>query len=455
MVLTSDKPWDPGVLDGEPPDVLDWYDTVSDLSPNNGQFDAVGNYRLHAMSSHCIADGEESASAAPTTICDLAESASAFHTPNFVVDGTDGHQVQCQLHDRQARTPDYKRLRPFFLHATADVVKRTFEATTQYARSVSSGKLMKKIFRSPFPALNVHRRREAVATDTVYSDTPAIDNGSEAAQIFIGRESLVADVYGVKTDKQFVKTLEDNIRRRGAMDKLISDGAKAEVSKRAHDILRSYCIEDWQSEPHYQHQNYAERRWGVIKPLVNFLLKKTGAPYSTWLLALEYVCYILNRTATPSLNWKTPLEVLEGDTPDISAIMQYEFWEPVYYRVGNKDEISFPSGPPEATGRFVGFASNVGHAMTFKILTEDTGKIIQRSILRTARDAATAPPESDNGSTVPEVVKARHDCTGPDPIHPMETIEARDLVGRTFLMPRQHNGQRFRAKIVEALSEKE
>ena len=63
----------------------------------------------------------------------------------------------------------------------------------------------------------------------------------------------------MKTDKQFVNTLEDNIRKRGAMDKLISDCAQVEESKQTHDILRAYAIDDWQSEPGYQHQNFAER----------------------------------------------------------------------------------------------------------------------------------------------------------------------------------------------------
>ena len=38
--------------------------------------------------------------------------------------------------------------------------------------------MLKKHCKSPFPALNVSRRNEPVATDTVYSDTPAINNGS-------------------------------------------------------------------------------------------------------------------------------------------------------------------------------------------------------------------------------------------------------------------------------------
>jgi hypothetical protein len=85
--------------------------------------------------------------------------------------------------------------------------------TTQYARGRVSDTL-KQHWR--FPACNVKRLNEPVATDTVFSDTPAVDCGVTAAQIFVGHESLVADVYGLKTDKEFVNTLEDNIPERGA-----------------------------------------------------------------------------------------------------------------------------------------------------------------------------------------------------------------------------------------------
>ena len=51
------------------------------------------------------------------------------------------------------------------------------------------------------------------------------------------RDSLVADVYPMISGKQFVNILEDNIRRRGAMDKLLSDSAKTEISKKVMDIL--------------------------------------------------------------------------------------------------------------------------------------------------------------------------------------------------------------------------
>ena len=48
----------------------------------------------------------------------------------------------------------------------------------------------------------------------------------------------------MKTDKEFLKTLEDDITKRGAMDKLISDSAHSEISNRAKDTLCSLFIDD-------------------------------------------------------------------------------------------------------------------------------------------------------------------------------------------------------------------
>jgi len=45
----------------------------------------------------------------------------------------------------------------------------------------------------------------------VYTDTLAVNNASTCSEIFVGIKSLVADVFGMKTDKQFVNTLEEII----------------------------------------------------------------------------------------------------------------------------------------------------------------------------------------------------------------------------------------------------
>ena len=131
------------------------------------------------------------------------------------------------------------------------VIKKTFQQSTQHTRTPMST-LLKMNYLSPFRALNVKQRDESAATDTVYSDTPIIDNGSTSAQIFVGTKTLVTDVYRIKSDEQFANTLEDNIRTRGAMSKLISDRAQVEISNCVKDILRSLIIDDWQSELHRQ-----------------------------------------------------------------------------------------------------------------------------------------------------------------------------------------------------------
>jgi hypothetical protein len=108
--------------------------------------------------------------------------------------------------------------------------------------------VLKKCFTSPYPALNVHCRNEPVATDMVYSDTPAICGGETMAQLFVGTKSLVTDVEGMKSQCQFVNSLEDNIRRRGAPNKLISDGAQVEISNKVKNILRARSLHPFMAE---------------------------------------------------------------------------------------------------------------------------------------------------------------------------------------------------------------
>ena len=60
-------------------------------------------------------------------------------------------------------------------------------------------------------------------------------------------------------------------------------------------------------------------------------MNRTGAPAHCWLLTLQYVCYILNHMSTASLGGQVPLQVLYGFTPDISIMLLYTFYQPVFY----------------------------------------------------------------------------------------------------------------------------
>ena len=81
-----------------------------------------------------------------------------------------------------------------------------------------------------------------------------LNDGSTMAQFFVGKDTLVWDTYGVKSQKQFINTLYDTIKSRGAMNTVITDGGKYEISNKVADLLRSLFIKQYEPEPYHQHQ---------------------------------------------------------------------------------------------------------------------------------------------------------------------------------------------------------
>jgi hypothetical protein len=60
------------------------------------------------------------------------------------------------------------------------------------------------------------------------SDNPAADSYVTVSQHFVRRETMVGDDFCMNTDNEFLTTLEDNIRKDGTVDKLVSDCVKVE-----------------------------------------------------------------------------------------------------------------------------------------------------------------------------------------------------------------------------------
>ena len=201
----------------------------------------------------------------------------------------------------------------------------------------------------------------------------------------------------------------------------------------------------------------------------------SGAPASCWLLCLQYVCFMMNRTALAALHWRTPFERLFGSTPDISMIYRFKFYDRVYFkRDESRGGDSFPSASNEMSGRFVGFSEHVGHQMTYKVLTDDTQKVIYRSSVKLAEldpnirlhdpdpggPADDVIPTSTNDLTVgspPTDPDAHHD-SAPSPVLPTDTssplmaiIDANDLIGRSYLSDPDEDGTRFHLCITEQL----
>ncbi len=159
--------------------------------------------------------------------------------------------------------------------------------------------------------------------------------------------------------------------------------------------MRMYRIANFQCEPHFQHQNYAERRIQAIKKTVNALLDRTGTLVGYWLLAMLYVIHLMNHLAVASL------EGSHGQNPDILPFLQFWWWEPVYYETPATS--GFLSESVEKTGRWVGIAEHQGDVLTYLVLTEDTLQVIACSNVCSALSpthpnyCAYAPSPSNGG----------------------------------------------------------
>ena len=120
------------------------------------------------------------------------------------------------------------------------------------------------------------------------------------------------------------------------MTKLISDYAKVEISNKVKNILRMYHSSSWNSEPYHQNQNPVEGRYCTLKSWTNTIMNKSGAPANCWLLCMIHASYILNHLSCDALGGNVPLGMLYGVSPDISILLLYTFYQPVFYATHNQ-----------------------------------------------------------------------------------------------------------------------
>ena len=382
------------------------------------------------------------------------------------------------LHQSSPQEPDWNTQRPFLAWTSPSSIKDTFNVTTRHGTAPNTQDYIKNHFKPRNPVFIIPRCSEDVATDTIFSDTPAVDDGSTMAQFFCGQDTLVCDAYGIKSTKQFINTLSDNIRKCGAMDTLISYGGKYDVSKGVTDLLQSLFIQDYQSESYHQDQNKTETCFGPAKRYTNTVMNTSGYLACCWLLCLQYIFVVLHHLASPTLQGICPVQALQETTPDISFMPHTSFYEPVYYRIEfSKPDFHLPSSSNEKKGYWVGFATNQGDSLTWRTLTEDTQRIIICSSIQSALSTTTnqclASP-SGEGTTLPfpipypqqsknslpldpfdestanfeQFVNSKSGEDEDNPI-PMANIDIPNLLGRSFLLPPEENGERHMAKFID------
>ena len=391
----------------------------------------------------------------------LAEPYDGFICPYYVeVCLGEARNIQINKGFVKHKLKDAEPLVPNFGFISPDRVRLTLDNTSQLYRATEYGNKIKRHHKSRWPGATTPRLNEDVATDSYFSDTPAADDGIAGhggctmLQIYTGTKSRVSEGFPMSSESDIPETLLSMIRKRGAMDRLISDNAKAATSTVIKKILNMYMIKDWQSEPHYQNQNPAERRIQDIKRMVDGIMARTGTPKRFWLLCVLFVIMLMNHIVLESLGNQAPLTVATGQPTDVSPFMEYRWWEPVTFEDDEGEE---------TIGRWVGPIENCGDILTYQILSGESEHVVFRSDIRTLTDPAK-PNLRAEAALLEQLQSA--DGEGPEPAiftasellqgaeNPTDVklpkFSPDELLGLSFLNKRD-DGQKLRATIVRKL----
>ena len=272
-------------------------------------------------------------------------------------------------------------------YPTQKILEKTLETTTQLCAEpveMEIREIPRQHRKKRLLSLHPRRLQGRVDSDTFFSSVQS-RRGYKCVQLFVHVPSDYLFVRCMQRESHSHGAYQDFIREIGAPEMIATDNSQTQAGTKWETTSRKNVTKQRTFSPHNRNQNKAELRIRDVKHKTVYILEKSNAPLSFWCYALIYVIDCLNHLAKESLNWKTSYELLNGDTPDISAF-RLTFWQAIeYFEPTSK----FPE-PTWRQGRFLGIAWDSGDAFTFKIWTEvdgdwNKGRELTRNIVRVRR----------------------------------------------------------------------
>jgi Reverse transcriptase (RNA-dependent DNA polymerase) len=181
-----------------------------------------------------------------------------------------------------------------------------------------------------------------------------------------------------KSSSETAKSLQIFTREWGIPRKLTVDGASEYIGRHTefNRKIHLYDIDLHVAEPHTPKQNPAE---GVIREIRKkwYRIKTQKKVHNRlWDYGIVWICEVLQRTVSSSLYaaGRTPLEIITGETPDISEYLDFGFYDWVLFKenAGMGDT---------ALGRFLGVSHKFGNLLSYWILGH-TGRVMSRSTVQ-------------------------------------------------------------------------
>ena len=226
--------------------------------------------------------------------------------------------------------------------------------------------------------LNLRRLEDHFATDTFFADTLS-KTQSKCAQVFSTKAGFTA-VYPMRnaSGAAIAQALSDFIHAYGIPARLTFDGASAQVGPNTPfmKLIRKHGINYHVSEPRRPNQNPAESAIRELKRKWYRLMARRKVHPRLWDHAVQWLSEIGNVTVSTSryANGRTSLEMITGETPDITEHLDFSFYDWVTY-LDN-------AGLGEARlGQWIGVSHRIGPLMSYWILT-DTGEQVSRTTVQ-------------------------------------------------------------------------
>ena len=174
-----------------------------------------------------------------------------------------------------------------------------------------------------------------------------------------------------KSDAPFA--LNRFIHEVGVPTEIHTDGSKEQTHSKWKRTCQKHAIYRTWNEPYSPWQNLAEKAGGIIKARCRDMMRRTNTPVVLWGYCIEYNAELCTLTANNNINLsgRTPHELVMGYTPDISEVVEFEWYQWVWY--------NDPASTDQTLlGRWLGPTHNAGQDLAYYIINEN-GEVVMRS----------------------------------------------------------------------------
>ena len=258
-----------------------------------------------------------------------------------------------------------------------EAAKRTLQVTTQRGLKTVVDPSIARRWGTNDRSMRYNRLKSDLFTDYMFANTTSI-RGNNGGQVYTNSTDWIK-IYPTSSKGDCHETFDLLAHREGVPDTLISDQAKEETMGQMRKKVREAGVHYKECEPYSPFQNRAEAGIRELKRAVKRSMVKKGSPMRLWDYCAELQGDIRSNTALDlyALGGLTPETLIKGSTPDISRLVEHEWYDWVKFR----DIVpSFPD-TNEVLGRWLGPSADIGSEMCYHIL-KPNGRVVQRTTVR-------------------------------------------------------------------------